>query len=150
MTEWSRGIRSDDLSTGIAVAANLNSIAGNSVYGVLNGSTGQIIDAEDNWWGDSSGPSGAGSGSGDAVSTNVDFDPWLAAPPSACYDNTGPASAHQSRRRDRLLRLAVCSRLLRRLAGRGGNRCRSERVVRQEALDQVRTLLASWPFAGID
>jgi len=34
--------------------------------------------AENNWWGDASGPSGVGPGTGDAVSANVDFDPWLA------------------------------------------------------------------------
>jgi hypothetical protein len=33
------------------------------------------VTAEDNYWG-SCGPSGAGPGTGDAVSANVDFDPW--------------------------------------------------------------------------
>ena len=36
------------------------------------------VDAEKNWWGDCSGPDGGvGPGSGDAVSVNVLFDPWL-------------------------------------------------------------------------
>jgi hypothetical protein len=34
--------------------------------------------AEYNWWGDDSGPLGEGLGTGDAVSVNVDYDPWLA------------------------------------------------------------------------
>ena len=50
---------------------------------LLNG-----VDAECNWWGDVSGPSGSGDGSGDAVSDNVDFEPWLLseAPDGSCYD----------------------------------------------------------------
>lgn len=40
--------------------------------------------AEDNWWGHTSGPSGVGPGSGDAVSDNVDFEPWARSyPPCA-------------------------------------------------------------------
>jgi len=36
------------------------------------------MDAEDNWWGDDSGPGApGGSGSGDGVSSNVDFTPWI-------------------------------------------------------------------------
>lgn len=34
------------------------------------------LDAINNWWGASSGPSGQGNGVGDAVSANVDYDPW--------------------------------------------------------------------------
>ncbi len=35
------------------------------------------LDGECNWWGNATGPSGAGSGTGSTVSTNVDFLPWL-------------------------------------------------------------------------
>jgi hypothetical protein len=38
------------------------------------------VDAEYNWWEDDSGPSGEGPGTGNAVSVNVDYDPWLASP----------------------------------------------------------------------
>ena len=38
-----------------------------------------LLDAEDNWWGAPDGPSFVGPGTGDAVSANVDFDPWLGA-----------------------------------------------------------------------
>ena len=55
--------------------AHFNNIEGNTGHGVYNGGTG-TLNATDNWWGDASGPSGEGSGTGDAVSTNVDFDPW--------------------------------------------------------------------------
>lgn len=55
-----------------------NNIAGNTA-GVLNANgdaTVTPIDASNNWWGDASGPSGEGPGTGDSVSTNVDYDPW--------------------------------------------------------------------------
>ena len=56
-----------------------NSIAGNA-YGLYNG-TGSLVDAALNWWGDASGPSGEGPGSGDAVSSDVIFSPWLGIDP---------------------------------------------------------------------
>ncbi|GAJ17554.1 unnamed protein product, partial [marine sediment metagenome] len=55
-----------------------NNIYGNAGHGVYNYS-GVPITAENNWWGDSSGPNGEGPGTGDAVSANVDYEPWLAA-----------------------------------------------------------------------
>lgn len=67
---------------------NFNNIVGNTgtgVYGVYNGGTG-TLDAVNNWWGDASGPTHAGNpgGSGDAVSDNVDYDPWLGAEVVGC------------------------------------------------------------------
>ena len=55
-----------------------NSITNNGV-GVENQYTvaESVILAENNWWGHASGPAGEGSGAGDPVGTNVDFDPWL-------------------------------------------------------------------------
>ena len=56
----------------------------NTDYGVF--STGETVNATYNWWGDVSGPGrinrgiGVGFGTGDAVSANVDYDPWLDAP----------------------------------------------------------------------
>ena len=38
------------------------------------------VTAENNWWGHKSGPGGVGPGKGDAVSNNVDYDPWLCKP----------------------------------------------------------------------
>jgi parallel beta-helix repeat protein len=57
-----------------------NTISGNTSFGV-NNLTGNVIDAEYNYWGDPNGPydpfGGPSSGSGDEVSANVDYDPWV-------------------------------------------------------------------------
>jgi hypothetical protein len=74
---------SDD---GIAVSAgtatsndiNFNDIYGNTGLGLWYGGS-LTLDAENNWWGDNSGPYHATlnpGGTGDAVSDNVDFQPW--------------------------------------------------------------------------
>jgi len=56
-----------------------NLIVGNADYGISVDPTATSgpLDAENNWWGDASGPSGEGGGTGDVVSENVDFFPWL-------------------------------------------------------------------------
>lgn len=63
---------------GYSIYANIhfNNITGNSKWGILNFSP-FIVNATYNWWGASDGPSGAGNGSGDRVSENVSFYPWL-------------------------------------------------------------------------
>lgn len=70
------GYDAADTST---VVANYNNIYGNTAYGLS--STAPTVDAENNWWGHSSGPTHSGNpgGSGDAVSDYVDYDPWAAA-----------------------------------------------------------------------
>ena len=57
-----------------------NNLFGNRDWGVENRDDTAIIDAKYNWWGVANGPSGEGSGDGDAVSEHVDFDPWLEEP----------------------------------------------------------------------
>jgi len=82
VTGCGTGVETHVGATGALV--NYNNIAGNS-WGVSNYDSG-ILNATCNWWGDFFGPSGEGPGSGDAVSTNVDFQPWLlnSAPESVC------------------------------------------------------------------
>jgi hypothetical protein len=65
--------------------AHFNNIVGNSDYGVTS-----IVTAEAtrNWWGHASGPSGEGPGTGDAVSDNVIFNPWLEAEVGAVKTET--------------------------------------------------------------
>lgn len=55
---------------------NYNNIEGNANYGILNSGDG-VLCGKCNWWGDISGPSGVGSGSGDPVSDSVIYCPWL-------------------------------------------------------------------------
>lgn len=70
------------------VNVNFNNIVGNTNYGIKNGWDGEV-NAENNWWGHASGPSGPDGrtsekgkviGKGDAVSANVDWNPWLPQP----------------------------------------------------------------------
>ena len=67
-----------DASDASTVIANFNNISGNTTHGVR--STNPQVDATSNWWGDASGPSGEGPGTGDAASTDVDFCGWLTQP----------------------------------------------------------------------
>lgn len=61
------------------VDINASSIAGNLTAGFDNTLSLANQDATGNWWGDVSGPSGVGAGSGDAVlGANVDFSGFLA------------------------------------------------------------------------
>ncbi|MBA7470173.1 hypothetical protein ES707_05451 [subsurface metagenome] len=54
-----------------------NNISGSTNYGLQNAHSSESVTAENNWWGDISGPSEEGTGTGDAVSTDVDYIPWL-------------------------------------------------------------------------
>jgi len=65
-----------------------NSISGQKNYGVY-GSENSKVDATLNWWGDRTGPSGAGEGSGDAVNENVIFSPWINSNPDENPNSEG-------------------------------------------------------------
>lgn len=58
-----------------AVVNDKNNISGSTLYGMHADAVS--INATNNWWGAASGPSGVGKGAGDAVSTNVNYRPWL-------------------------------------------------------------------------
>ncbi|GAF68638.1 unnamed protein product, partial [marine sediment metagenome] len=68
-------------------AINYNSFVGNltPTTGLANSNT-EEVDATCNWWGHASGPSGEGPGTGDAVSVNVDYEPWLLVEGGSCVD----------------------------------------------------------------
>ncbi len=89
-----RGNRIENNFTGIVAEDDVtlspfsmcNSITGNST-GVDHSGTATLT-LQSNWWGDLSGPSGAGPGSGDSIvvtgSGSVDFTAWLAAADASC------------------------------------------------------------------
>jgi len=58
---------------------NCNDIYNNGLGSMNELSASVTIDAENNWWGHTSGPTHAGnpSGTGDVVSDGFDYDPWL-------------------------------------------------------------------------
>ncbi len=58
------------------VEIHFNNITGSGEYGI-NNRISSMIDATDNYWGALDGPGPVGTGSGDNVSVNVDYDPWL-------------------------------------------------------------------------
>jgi hypothetical protein len=60
-------------------AINWNSITNNAAYGIECADATQVIDAENNWWGDAAGPT---TKAGDVVSDYVDYDPWIGKPGS--------------------------------------------------------------------
>jgi parallel beta-helix repeat protein len=60
-----------------------NNIVDNAGYAIRNTDPLVMIDAENNWWGDATGPYHSTlnpGGLGDSVSDYVDFNPWLTAP----------------------------------------------------------------------
>jgi hypothetical protein len=72
-------------STGVYIgggtsSASSSSFHNNTTFGVNNG-TSVTLNFQHNYWGASNGPSGQGSGSGDAVSTFVDYANWLSSWP---------------------------------------------------------------------
>jgi parallel beta-helix repeat protein len=75
-----RGVGISVISSSTGVEAHDNNIEGNASFGMQVDGTSGVVNATNNWWGASDGPSGGGPGSGDAVTTNVDFSPFLTAP----------------------------------------------------------------------
>jgi hypothetical protein len=93
------GIHLEDTDTSPPSGSSYNidvrhcSIAGNTSYGVQNEYSGTMIDAEQNYWGAVSGPGPVALGSGDEVSTNVDYEPWCNADFSFCGYTTAAMTA---------------------------------------------------------
>lgn len=64
------------LEQGSTATIAKNNIFDNQGFGLNNLDGSVMIEAQGNWWGDASGPGGMGSGSGDRVSTGVDYANW--------------------------------------------------------------------------
>ena len=62
------------------LVVNFNNILGSTSYGVNNLGP-NVVDARFDWWGDASGPTHSSNtgGTGDSISDNVDYSPWLGA-----------------------------------------------------------------------
>jgi parallel beta-helix repeat protein len=58
---------------------HFNNIVGNVDYGVYNENISENVSAKHNWWGDATGPGTVGPGTGDNVTKNIDYIPWLRA-----------------------------------------------------------------------
>jgi len=84
----SAGILIEDTAT-FDSASRDNCLVGNDVG--VNNTSGDGVYFLNNWWGDISGPSGFGPGTGDEVAELVAFEPWLTAPPEQC--NTAPVAS---------------------------------------------------------
>ena len=74
---------STEITTG-TFSLNQSCVVDNSTTSVMNETPNPSVDATNTWWGTSDGPSGVGPGSGDSVSTNVTFVPFLTTPPAGC------------------------------------------------------------------
>ncbi|MFO7915783.1 MAG: T9SS type A sorting domain-containing protein [Candidatus Krumholzibacteriales bacterium] len=60
-----------------SVVANYNYIGCGNIYGMRSNADYITANGENNWWGDASGPSGVGPGTGTQVSDYIDYDPWM-------------------------------------------------------------------------
>ncbi|MDX1993757.1 MAG: right-handed parallel beta-helix repeat-containing protein, partial [bacterium] len=81
ISDFISGVGTDGpLAAGLDLSVNNNNLNGNTSFGAFNDFAGAELDATLNWWGSASGPSGEGPGTGDAVSANVEFCPWLDGP----------------------------------------------------------------------
>jgi parallel beta-helix repeat protein len=74
------GVHIDPEVDSTEVLVNYNNILGNTAsggnYGINNMGDGKL-NARYNWWGSASGPGGVGTGTGDNISENVDYRPWI-------------------------------------------------------------------------
>jgi hypothetical protein len=74
VSNWQTGILLASTSTTLQQSFQNNFVLDNQT-GFIN-TSGTPVDASCNWWGDASGPSGAGPGTGNPVGPNVIFSPW--------------------------------------------------------------------------
>ena len=81
--------------TGANPTIHYNNLIDTDGYLVFNADSNVTVDAEYNWWGDSTGPyhpTGNPNGQGGAVSDCVDFDPWQLSPGVEEFKTSMPVS----------------------------------------------------------
>lgn len=94
ITGYVTGVASDTLPEGAQVSATQNCIMSNTTAGATV-ATGMALVADHNWWGAASGPLNTisnPSGTGNSVSANVTFSPFLTAPAAVCTPPPAPTS----------------------------------------------------------
>jgi len=85
----------DDLLEPGDFTVKFNNFSGNSKYGLYNNKT-EAVDVTHNWWGDATGPSGAGPGSGDKITTYVTpYSPFLGTSMSAADYTLSASTLHR-------------------------------------------------------
>lgn len=90
---FAHGVQADALASGATVTAHQNCIVGNTIAGATN-AAGAGIAAQSNYWGGINGPHNAISnptGTGNAVSDNITFMPYLSAAAAVC---AGPVATN--------------------------------------------------------
>ncbi|MEA3414963.1 MAG: hypothetical protein U9R02_02235, partial [Thermodesulfobacteriota bacterium] len=75
----------DVLRVGTSLETHRNRFEGLSSYGIRNNDSSGTVQAQANWWGDTTGPRGEGGGDGAPVSTYVNFSDWRASPDQGNY-----------------------------------------------------------------
>jgi len=76
LTSNTYGVNVKGFTDNFIGGVHFNSIVGNQIYGIYDNSPA-TLNATCNWWGDASGPGGAGPGTGDNITENVRYSPWL-------------------------------------------------------------------------
>jgi len=77
-----------DAGNGIAVEGDIlpqiwkNNIRDNGEFGLTYSGSAGPVDARYNWWGETDGPGSTGPGTGDGISTGIDYAPWRNGPVS--------------------------------------------------------------------
>ena len=79
VSNWQTGFLHTATTSGTLTQTFQNNLVTDNQNGFIN-QTGGTLDATCNWWGDVSGPSGAGPGKGNPVSPGVVFYPWASVP----------------------------------------------------------------------
>lgn len=72
-TGWNTVHASNNIFTGNGTGVEVEVFNDPPIDDTLGGTP---FDATQNWWGNTTGPSGSGPGTGDTVSVNITFDPW--------------------------------------------------------------------------
>ncbi len=84
------------IESGVTASSNFvvqkNIFTGNTTVASLVNESSFTLEASRNWWGDATGPSGEGEGSGDAIGSKIDFSEWCLAEDCLTYKPVPPVT----------------------------------------------------------